>query len=139
MIRKTLLSAVVIATAAGVLAVATRSSASQARDSDDRVATDRATPKCLDGQRTGRFHVVNDHTLLVYDEFGNPYKLDVGGACRGMSDFSTFGFEFTGSSDICRGHDAMVLRSEPPTHGVMRCTINSVTPMSRSDAAALDN
>ena len=52
-------------------------------------AADRATaepdkigPTCLDAQRTGRFHVVDEHTLLVYDRSDNAYKLDIGGPCR---------------------------------------------------------
>ena len=125
--------------AAGIVAIA-GISASQAREDDSR-ATDtsqRVAPACLDGQRASRFQVVNDHTLLVFDDFGNAYKLDVGGPCRGMNDFSRFGFEFNGSTDICRAHDAVLLRTEEPGIGTMRCMINGVVPLSRAQANQLD-
>lgn len=128
---------------AGIVAV-TAFSATQARENDSRDAardsgrTERAAPRCLEGDRVGRFQVVDDHTLLVYDDFGNPYKLDVGGPCRGMNDFTRFGFEFHGSSSICKAHDATLLRLENPGLGTMRCIINGVESISRAEAEALD-
>lgn len=112
--------------------------AAQAQEAGAQEASQRSAPRCLDGSRVGRFHVVDDHTLLVYDDFGNPYRMDVGGPCRGMSDFSTFGFEFNGGSDICKAHDATLLRREPPTMGTMRCMINGFESISRAEAAELD-
>ncbi len=96
-----------------------------------------AAPRCLDVQYVGRKHVVNDHTLLVYDDFGNAFVLDVGGPCKTMDDYSRIGFELQGSSQICQAHDAMILFShdtEPP----VRCLINGVKPISKDDAKALD-
>ncbi len=140
--NRKIISGVAVGLTAGILAVTAFSvtqAADRSRDRDDsRATTERVAPKCLDGQRVGRFHVVDDHTLLVYDDFGNPYKLDIGGACRGMSDFSTFGFEFTGSTDICKAHDAMLLRREPPSGGTWRCIINGVESISRAEADELD-
>lgn len=96
-----------------------------------------AAPRCLDIQNAGRKHVVNDHTLLVYDDFGNAFVLDVGGPCKTMDDYSKFGFEIQGSTQICQAHDAMILYShndEPP----LRCLINGVKPISKEEAKALD-
>ncbi len=132
---------------AGIVAV-TAFSATQARENDSRDAardsgpeagrTERVAPRCLEGDRVGRFQVVDDHTVVVYDDFGNPYKLDVGGPCRGMNQFTTFGFEFRGSSSICKAHDATLLRMENPGLGTMRCIINGVESISRAEADALD-
>ena len=97
----------------------------------------RVTPKCLDGRNVGRKHVIDDHTLLIYDTWGNPYKMDIGGPCKSMTDFSQFGFEFNGTNQICQAHDAKLLRSE---HGErpVRCLINSIEPITREAAALLD-
>ncbi|ESQ76333.1 DUF6491 family protein [Asticcacaulis sp. AC402] len=129
---------------AGMLAV-TLVSTSQAGPSDDRRSADRevrgerVTPRCLDGDNVGRTHVVDQNTLLVYDRFDNAYKLDVGGPCRSMNDMSVIGFEFNGSTQICRAHDAMLLRHEPPSSMVTRCLINGIQPLTREEAAELDN
>ncbi len=97
----------------------------------------RVTPTCLDGRNVGRKHVVDDHTLLVYDTWGNPYKMDIGGPCKSMTDFSQIGFEFNGSNQICKAHDAKILRSENGERPV-KCLINSVEPITREAAALLD-
>jgi len=99
---------------------------------------DRKAPKCLDIRETGRFHVVNDHTLLVYDRWENPYLLDVGGPCRSMDDFSKFGFEVNGTTQVCRAHDAFLLYSNGLDHHMNRCIINGVKVISRAEAAKLD-
>ena len=120
---------------AGVLAIS--ACATTAPSGDQTAAQARVTPKCLDGRHIGRKHVVDDHTLLVYDDLGNPYKLDVGGPCRSMTDFSQIGFEFNGSHQICQAHDAMILRSENGERPV-KCLINGVEPLTRDAASLLD-
>lgn len=126
--------------AAGMLTLAlvTTSQASTQAGEDDRGERVRETPRCLDGRNVGRTHVIDQNTLLVYDRFDNPYKLDVGGPCRSMNDMSVFGFEFKGSTQICNAHDAMLLRYEPPSAHVSRCLINGVEPLTREEAAELD-
>ena len=94
-------------------------------------------PKCLDLRNVGRIHVVDDHTLLVYDGWGNPYQLDVGGPCRSMTDMSHIGFEVQGTDQLCHAHDAMLLYSnfnEAP----VRCLINGVKSISRAEADDMD-
>ncbi|MBW8734112.1 MAG: hypothetical protein JF571_07375 [Asticcacaulis sp.] len=100
--------------------------------------TERQAPKCLDIQETGRFHVVNDHTLLVYDRWENPYLLDVGGPCRSMDDFSRFGFEVSGTTQLCRAHDAFLLYSNGTDRHMARCIVNGVKVISRAEATTLD-
>lgn len=103
----------------------------------DRDAASRIVPRCLDSHDMGRRHVVDDHTLLIYDNAGNPYKLGIGGPCRNMNDYSKIGFEYDGSDEICGAHDAKVLYSEfdePP----VTCIINSFEAVSRDEARALD-
>ncbi len=104
----------------------------------DRDGRDTAVaPRCLDGQHIGRKHVIDENTLLVYDDWGHAYKLGIGGPCRNMNDYSHIGFEFDGSDQICEAHDAKVLYSEwdePP----VRCVINSVKPLSKAEADELD-
>ena len=121
---------------AGVLAISACATTAPA-SGDQSAAQARVTPKCLDGRHIGRKHVVDDHTLLVYDDLGNPYKLDVGGPCRSMTDFSQIGFEFNGSHQICQAHDAMILRSENGERPV-KCLINGVEPLTRDAARLLD-
>lgn len=104
---------------------------------DQAAAQAKVTPKCLDARNIGRKHVVDDHTLLVYDTWGNPYKMDIGGPCKSMTDFSQIGFEFNGTNQICQAHDAMILRSENGERPV-KCLINSVEPITREAAALLD-
>ncbi|MGN6364983.1 DUF6491 family protein [Asticcacaulis taihuensis] len=104
---------------------------------DQVSAQAKVTPKCLDARNIGRKHVVDDHTLLVYDTWGNPYKMDIGGPCKSMTDFSQIGFEFNGTNQICQPHDAMLLRSENGERPV-KCLINSVEPITREDAKLLD-
>ncbi|WP_245531373.1 DUF6491 family protein [Asticcacaulis biprosthecium] len=124
--------------AAGILTVSLVTT-TQAEEKDDREArSERVTPRCLDGRHVGRTHVVDQNTLLVYDRFDNPYKLDIGGACRSMNDMSVIGFEFNGSTEICGAHDAMLLRQEPPSSFVTRCIINGIVPLTREEAAELD-
>jgi len=94
-------------------------------------------PACLDGRDTHRIHVVDDHTLLIYDGRDNAYKLDIGGPCRSMTDLSHFGFEFSGSDQICRAHDAQLLYSQNGEHPVT-CLINGVVPVTRNEAKVLD-
>lgn len=101
-------------------------------------ARDDKAPKCLDIQQTGRFHVVNDHTLMVYDRWENPYLLDVSGPCRSMDDFSRFGFEVNGTTQVCRAHDAFLLYSNGTDRHMARCIINGVKVISRAEAAKLD-
>lgn len=98
---------------------------------------DGKAPKCLDIRETGRFHVVNDHTLMVYDNWRNPYLLDIGGPCRSMDDLSHFGFEVNGTTEVCRAHDAFLLFSHD-TERPVRCIINGVKMISRAEAATLD-
>ncbi|MDI7774293.1 DUF6491 family protein [Asticcacaulis sp. EMRT-3] len=124
---------------AGIVSVAAFSGVVSAQESHVADAADmnKMAPKCLDGQHTGRMHVVNDHTLLVYDQWQNAYKLDIGGPCRSMSDMSHFGFEFQGSTQICRAHDAMLLYSVDRERPV-KCLINGVTPLTKAQANELD-
>jgi hypothetical protein len=137
MAKKTYLAGFVIAgLMAGGLIVSACASTAPA-SSDQASAQTRVTPKCLDGRNIGRKHVVDDHTLLVYDTWGNPYKMDIGGPCKSMTDFSQIGFEFNGSNQICKAHDAMILRSENGERPV-KCLINSVEPLTREAAALLD-
>jgi hypothetical protein len=137
MAKKTYLAGFAIAglMAGGLIVTACASTATAS--SDQARAQTRVTPKCLDGRNIGRKHVVDDHTLLVYDTWGNPYKMDIGGPCKSMTDFSQIGFEFNGSNQICKAHDAMTLRSENGERPV-KCLINSVEPLTREAAALLD-
>ena len=137
MAKKTYLAGFAVAglLAGGLIVTACASTAPATGDQPSAQA--RATPKCLDGRNIGRKHVVDDHTLLVYDSFGNPYKMDIGGPCKSMTDFSQIGFEFNGSNQICQAHDAMILRSENGERPV-KCLINSVEPITREAAALLD-
>lgn len=98
---------------------------------------DKPGPTCLDAGHTGRFHVVDDHTLLVYDNWQNAYKLDIGGPCRSMTDMSQFGFVFNGTSQVCRAHDAKLLYSQNGERPVT-CLINGVTPLTKAQANELD-
>jgi len=82
--------------------------------------------------------VVDDHTLLVYDKAQNAYKLDIGGPCRSMTDLSTFGFEFTGTTQVCRAHDATLLYFPIAHAAPSRCLINGITPLTRAQADQLD-
>ena len=125
---------------AGAVAVTALSGAVPvlAQDRDDaRASAPRQPPKCLDGQNTGRFHVVDEKTLLIYDRSGNAYKVGVGGPCRSMTDFDQFGFEFRGNTQICRAYDATLLRSQNGERP-LKCIINSVQPISREEAEHLD-
>ncbi len=134
---------------AGGLLVAGASSltSSQARAADDDwgkpaaqpavAGAEHKAPQCLDIRETGRFHVVNDHTLMVYDRWENPYLLDIGGPCRSMDDFSHFGFEVNGTTQVCRAHDAFLLYSNA-TERPVRCLINGIKVISRAEAAKLD-
>ncbi len=137
MAKKTYLAGFAIAglMAGGLIVTACASTAPAGGDQAN--AQTRVTPKCLDGRNIGRKHVVDDHTLLVYDTWGNPYKMDIGGPCKSMTDFSQIGFEFNGSNQICKAHDAMILRSENGERPV-KCLINSVEPLTREAAALLD-
>lgn len=128
-----------------IVAGAASLTAAQARPADDwgksavqgAAAQDGKAPKCLDVRETGRFHVVNDHTLMIYDNWQNPYLLDIGGPCRSMDDLSHFGFELSGTSEVCRAHDAFLLFSHD-TERPVRCIINGVKLISRAEAAKLD-
>ncbi|WP_443750702.1 DUF6491 family protein [Asticcacaulis solisilvae] len=102
-----------------------------------QASSDHKAPACLDIRETGRFHVVNDHTLLVYNTWQDPYLLDVGGPCRSMDDLSHFGFEVNGTTELCRAHDAFLLFSHD-TERPVRCIINGVKVISRAEAAKLD-
>jgi hypothetical protein len=137
MAKKTYLAGFAIAglMAGGLIVTACASTAPAS--SDQASAQTRVTPQCLDGRNIGRKHVVDDHTLLVYDTWGNPYKMDIGGPCKSMTDFSQIGFEFNGSNQICKAHDAMILRSENGERPV-KCLINSVEPLTREAAVLLD-
>ena len=142
MTKKTILAGVIAGSLlAGGLVVTALSGApaSIAHESDARAmpAPDRLAPKCLDGRHIGRTHVVDAHTLLVYDDSQNGYKLTIDGPCRSMTDMSHIGFEFNGSDQICRAHDAFILRSEMDEAPV-RCIINGVQPLTRAEAAAID-
>jgi hypothetical protein len=141
------IGAVAATVVAGGLLIAGASSLTsvQARAAEDKdwgaksaAELDRKAPKCLDIQQTGRFHVVNDHTLMVYDRWENPYLLDIGGPCRSMDDFSRFGFEVNGTTQVCRAHDAFLLYSNGIDHHMARCIINGVKLISRAEAARLD-
>lgn len=137
MVKKTYLAGFVVA---GLMAgglIVTACAGTPPAGGDQPAAQARTTPKCLDGRNIGRKHVVDDHTLLVYDTWGNPYKLDYAGPCRSMTDFSQIGFEFNGTNQICQAHDAKILRSE---HGEapVSCLINGVEPITREAAALLD-
>ncbi len=139
MTNKTTLAGVIAGSllAAGlVVAAFSGPSASLARDRD-AVSPDKVAPRCLDGRHVGRIHVVDSHTLLVYDDFRNGYKLDISGPCTTMNDMSHIGFEFNGSDQICRAHDAFILHSEFD-EAPLKCIINGVQPLTRAEAEALD-
>ncbi|MGA9659769.1 MAG: hypothetical protein WBQ60_11825 [Asticcacaulis sp.] len=124
---------------AGMVALSalTPATSASATEVSTNMATERAAPKCLDGRHTGRIHVVDKNTFLAYDSWGNPYKMGYSGPCRGMDDYSKFGFEFKGTSQICQAHDAMLLRSE--NNGpLVKCIITSFEPISRAEADTLD-
>lgn len=130
---------VAAAVVAGLAAIATASVSvsAPAPDQDSAAGRTRQAPKCLDLRNVGRIHVVDDHTLLVYDGFGNPYQLDVGGPCRSMNDMSQIGFEINGIDQLCRAHDAMILHSNMGEAPV-RCLINGVKPITRAQADEID-
>ncbi len=97
-----------------------------------------ASPRCLDTRYTGRIHVVDDHTLLVYDRFDNAYKINHGGGCKSMDDYSQIGFVLSSGSDICAPHDAQLLYS-PTGHGPRTtCIINGFSNVSKEEAQRLD-
>jgi hypothetical protein len=109
---------------------------SQAREPDEGQA--KASPRCLDTRYTGRMHVVNDHTLLVYDRFDNAYQIEHGGGCKSMDDYSQIGFVLNGSSDVCGPHDAQLLYS-PTGHGSRTtCIISGFKSVSKAEAQRLD-
>ena len=123
--------------AAGVLAVTMLAGPAPVSANEPGQGTVRETPRCLDGRNVGRKHVVDDKTLLVYDVWGNPYKLGTGGPCRSMDDYSQIGFEFNGSDQICGAHDAKIIYSQ---NGFLpaRCVISSFQAITREEAAKLD-
>lgn len=128
-----------VALTAGVAAMALIAGAVSAHE--DRPLSPEANtmaPRCLDGQHTGRIHVLDDHTLLVYDRSDNAYKLDIGGPCRSMTDVDKYGFEFKGTTQICQAHDATLLYFPTEHTGPNRCLINAVTPLTRAQASQLD-
>ncbi len=134
--------ACIAAVAAGLIAAVAvvGLSAANAKTDTSASALDKGNlkgPTCLDAHDTGRMHVVDDHTLLVYDSRQNAYKLDVSGPCRSMTDMSRFGFEFFGSDKICRAHDAKLLYSQNGERP-LTCLINGVTPLTRNEAKVLD-
>jgi len=141
MTNKTILAGTVAGSllAAGLIVTAfSGAQSSLAREPDARApAEDKMAPRCLDGRHVGRIHVVDSHTLLVYDDFQNGYKLDISGPCSTMTDMSHIGFEFNGSDQICRAHDAFILHSEMD-EAPLKCIINGVKALTRSEAAALD-
>lgn len=96
------------------------------------------TPRCLDTRYTGRIHVVDERTLLVYDRFDNAYKITHGGGCRSMDDYSQIGFQLTGTTDICAPHDAQLLYSPTGSGPRTTCVINGFTPISKEEALRLD-
>lgn len=98
---------------------------------------DSTAPRCLDSRHIGRKHVVDEQTLLVYDDFGHAYKLGIGGPCRNMDDWSQIGFEFEGGDEICNAHDAKILYSKFGEQPVT-CIINSVKAVTKAEAEALD-
>ena len=119
------------------LTALTGAQTSLAGEPDRVIASDKMAPRCLDGGRVGRIHVVDSHTLLVYDDARNGYKLTIDGPCTTMTDMSHIGFEFNGSDQICRAHDAFVLHSEMD-EAPLKCIINGVQPLTRAEADALD-
>ena len=146
MTKKTILAGTIAGSllAAGLVVTAlsgalSGAQAAPAREPDprDAPAADKLAPRCLDGRHVGRIHVVDSHTLLVYDDFQNGYKLDISGPCTTMTDMSHIGFEFNGSDQICRAHDAFILHSEM-NEAPLKCIINGVQPLTRTEAAALD-
>ncbi len=122
---------------AGGLMLAGFAGAPDRHDDRDSRDTTASAPRCLDSQHIGRKHVVDANTLLVYDDWGNAFKLSIGGPCGNMDDYSHIGFEYDGSDQICGAHDAKILYSkwdEPP----VTCIINGVQPLSKAEAAGLD-
>ncbi len=123
------------------LTLAPVSNATEARDrgaSPDGAQSSRHVPKCLDTRNMGGVRVVGENLIVAYDGFGNPYEMELGGPCRSMNDFSHIGFEFNGTDEICRAHDAFVLYSENDEQP-LRCIINSVKPISREEADKLES
>jgi hypothetical protein len=109
---------------------------SQAREpSDDQ---SKPAPRCLDVRYTGRIHVVDDHTVLVYDKFDNAYKINHAGGCKSMDDYSQIGFVLSGGSDICAPHDAQILYSPTSRGARTTCIINGFSGVSKEEAARLD-
>ena len=142
MTNKTTLAGVVAGSllAAGLVVTAmsgAQTSLAREPDARDASSADKMAPRCLDGGHVGRIHVVDSHTLLVYDDSRNGYKLDIAGPCSTMTDMSHIGFEFNGSDQICRAHDAFILHSEFD-EAPLKCIINGVQPLTRAEAEAMD-
>ncbi len=124
------------------LTLAPVSQANEARDRgaspDAGQSTAHKAPKCLDSRNMGGIRVVGENLIVARDSFGNAYEMELGGPCRSMNDFSHIGFEFNGSDQICRAHDAFVLYSENDELP-LRCIINSVKSISREEADKLES
>ena len=124
----------IVFVAAGAFAVLAATQTLAGNDARD--TTDRAQRTCVSAPLDDT-KVIDDSTLLVYDDFRNGYKLDISGPCTTMNDMSHIGFEFNGSDQICRAHDAFILHSEFD-EAPLKCIINGVQPLTRAEAEALD-
>lgn len=125
-----------LTTAVVALAAGLALEPSQARDANGDQS--QAAPRCLDTRYTGRMHVVDDHTLLVYDRFDNAYKINHGGGCKSMDDYSQIGFVLSNGTDICAPHDAQLLYSPTGHEPRTTCIISGFSGISKAEAQRLD-
>ena len=76
--------------------------------------------------------VIDRETLLLTDRRGNAVLLKMAGPC--MSPHEAIGIEYFGSSRVCDRMD-VTITGDVASAVPMRCMIDSVTPLSKEEAA----
>ncbi|MDC7675646.1 DUF6491 family protein [Asticcacaulis machinosus] len=77
--------------------------------------------------------VIEPDSLLIEDAFGKYVLLKLTAPCRHIDELDKIGFEFNGSTQLCRKTDVKILHSRN-TEAPLRCLIDTMTPLTKDEA-----
>lgn len=95
-----------------------------------------AAKQCYDLNNMRSRMVIEPDSLLIEDAYGKYVLVKLTAPCRNIDELDRIGFEFNGSTLLCKRTDVKILHSRN-TETPLRCLIDTMTPLTKDEAKAL--
>lgn len=97
-----------------------------------------ARHQCVDIANIDTRRVIDSKTLYIKDNFGRAALLHMAPPCQNMEDMDRFGFELSGSSQMCGPHDIHISYAHSYDTIGLSCVVEDFTPLTKEEAKAIE-